>query len=345
MRTVHFLSLTEPGYSRSWTYFNGLKSQGVKSSYTQIKKPYKNSILQLKPQIREEDEVVVASPSHLLVIYARFILKRKVILDAGWSLFEGEVISRKRYGFLGIRATKIYLIDFFANLFAKIILVETVLQKKYYKKLFLLPEKKVKVLYTGIDEESFSSLARPHSFNTPEESYFSVLFRGKYNLEAGLEVLSQAAEILYSEKILFSIYAPGIPKNILFSDNVKVHRDQLTKPEIAFLLRNTDLALGQLSSNPRLSRTIPHKAFEAAFCSAPYLTARSSGVLEVFTEKEVITFEPGSPTDLAEQILRISKSPNMNRDFAEALRRKYELTVSQDILTKKFLVHIGEEAR
>ena len=147
MSTVHFLSLTKPGYSRSWTYFMGLKAKGVKSTYTQIKKPYKKSLLQINTQILDKDEVVVTSPSHLLAIYARFILKRAVILDAGWSLFEGEVISRKSYGFLGIRAARIYFIDFFANHFAKMIFVETNLQKEYYEKLFLLPTRKVKVLY------------------------------------------------------------------------------------------------------------------------------------------------------------------------------------------------------
>ena len=131
MGTVHFLALTEPGYSRSWTYFMGLKAKGVKSSYTQVKKPYIESLLQLKAKILDKDEVVVTSPSHLLAIYARFILKRAVILDAGWSLFEGEVISRRSFGFLGFRAARIYFIDLFANHLAKMILVETDLQKKY----------------------------------------------------------------------------------------------------------------------------------------------------------------------------------------------------------------------
>ena len=343
MGTVHFLSLTAPGYSRSWTYFMGLKAKGVKSSYTQVKKPYKESLLQINGQIFDKDEVVVTSPSHLLAIYARFILKRAVILDAGWSLFEGEVISRKSYGFLGFRAARIYFIDFFANHLSKMILVETDLQKKYYRKLFFLPAGKVRVLYTGIDEESFSSLAKPTNYTPPDKSFFSVLFRGKYNLEAGLDVLSEAAEILKNEKIFFSIFAPGIPSNISFPENVKVYTGQLTKAEIAYLLRSVDLSLGQLSNNPRLARTIPHKAFESAFCSTPYLTARSSGVMEIFSENELLTFNPGNASDLATKILRTSKISDLRKNKGETMRRKYDETSSQDILTQRFLEQIGKE--
>jgi glycosyltransferase involved in cell wall biosynthesis len=345
MTTIHFLSLTDAGYSRSWTYYKGLSKTNVNANYVRVKKPYIKSLLQLRGKILPKDEVVITSPSHLLVLFARITLKRRVILDAGWSLYEGEVVSRRTYGLFGSRAVRIYLIDFFANHFAKMIFVETNLQKRYYQNLFILPRGKVKVLYTGLDEFSFKADVQPSSFRDPKNDYFSVLFRGKYNLEAGLEVLSKAAELLYSERILFSIYAPGMPKSISFTDNVQVYREHLTKPEIAFLLKNTDLALGQLSNNPRLSRTIPHKAFEAAFCSAPYLTARSSGVLEVFSEEEVLTFEPGNPKDLAGKILSISKSPTLNRAFAEAIKRKYESTLSQDILTQRFLECIGKGVR
>jgi hypothetical protein len=321
----------------------GLNAKGVNSTYTHVKKPYRESLRQLKDQILDIDEVVVTSPSHLLAIYARFILKRAVILDAGWSLFEGEVISRKSFGFLGFRAARIYCIDLFANHLAKTILVETDLQKKYYKKLFFLPTEKVKVLYTGLDEESFSSLVKPTSYSPPDKSLFSVLFRGKYNLEAGLEVLSEAAEILKNEKIFFSIFAPGIPSHISFSENVKVYTEQLTKAEIAYLLCNADLSLGQLSNNPRLARTIPHKAFESAFCSTPYLTARSSGVMEIFSENELLTFDPGNASDLASQILRTSKISDLRKNKGETMRRKYNETASQDILTQRFLKQIGKE--
>jgi hypothetical protein len=66
-------------------------------------------------------------------------------------------------------------------------------------------------------------------------------------------------------------------------------------------------------------------------------------VLEVFSENEAITFDPGSPSDLAIQILRISKNPILRKNSAESMKRKYENAVTQDILTRKFLEYIGNE--
>jgi glycosyltransferase involved in cell wall biosynthesis len=341
MSTIHFLSLTPPGYSRSWTYFKGLEQRKFDVKYVRITKPYLTSLRALQREIAVDDEVVVTSPSQILAVLSRIVLGRRVVLDAGWSLFEGEVVSRRSYGFLGLRALKIYFIDYVACHSSKKIFVESYSQKKYFKKLFFIKSKKIEVLYTGLDEESFSSEYPPINYPASTENGFSVIFRGKYNSEAGLEVLSEATKLIKSTQITFSIYSPGLPEGLTFSESTTVFRQQLTKSEIAFLLRNSDLSLGQLSSNRRLSRTIPHKAFEAAFCSTPYLTARTTGVLELFSNSEIFTFEPGSASDLAAQILLISKNKSRREQAGADMRRRYDLEASQEILTEQFANQIG----
>jgi glycosyltransferase involved in cell wall biosynthesis len=90
-----------------------------------------------------------------------------------------------------------------------------------------------------------------------------------------------------------------------------------------------------------LSRTIPHKAFEAAFCSAPYLTARTKGILELFSNSEIFTFEPGSASDLAEQISFLSENRSLTKKVGANMKRSYDLLASQEILTDQFLKYIG----
>lgn len=340
MDTIYFLSLTPPGYSRSWTYFKGLEQRHLEVKYIQIRAPYLKSLSLLRNKICVNDELVVTSPSQILAILSRVILNRKVILDAGWSLFEGEVVSRKKYGLFGLRALKIYLVDYFAYHMSRKIFVETASQQDFFRKLFILKSSKIEVLYTGIDEESFSEERPPAHYSLLNENLFSVIFRGKYNLEAGLDILSKATEILKSENIAFLIYSPGLPENLKFSDNTQVFRQILSKSEISFLLRNSDLSLGQLSNNRRLSRTIPHKAFESAFCSTPYLTARTTGILELFSNSEIFTFEPGSAEDLAEQIFLISKNKILCKQIGLGMRQKYDSSCSQKILTDKFVEYI-----
>jgi len=127
---------------------------------------------------------------------------------------------------------------------------------------------------------------------------------------------------------------------LIFSQNTRLSRDFLNKAEIAYLLKSTDLSLGQLSDNPRLSRTIPHKAFEAAFCSTPYLTSKSLGILELFSEDEVFTFEPGSADDLATKIYEISLQRGSIAEVGSKMRNKYEKLATQSVLSTQFIRYL-----
>jgi glycosyltransferase involved in cell wall biosynthesis len=279
------------------------------------------------------------SPSHYLIPYVKIFLGKNTYLDAGWSLFEGTIIARRQFGFMGVNAIKSYLIDFFACIFAKLIFVESEVQKKFYCKLFLVRHKKCFVLYTGVDEDQFKVNI---DFDTPIDKFNNskiVLFRGKYAVEAGLEVLARTTKLLSKEKITFWVFAPGIPKNLEFSENtILVHEFIDSKQKLAKLYSKAKLTLGQLSDHPRLDRTIPHKAFESAFLSKPYLTSRTKGILELFTEnEEIICFKAGDSNDLAKSIGAFFCQPDRYEGIGNRMHKEYIQTLSQSELAKKFL--------
>ena len=151
-KKIIFLTIGETGYSRSWTYFNGAKKLGANVEFIKINSSQLiKQFLQIKKQVSKDYVFVVMSPSQYLVPFVRFFLGKNIVLDAGWSLFEGTVISRKRYGILGSLAIKNYLIDFTSSHIARKIILETKLQKDFYSKLFLVRKRKCNVLYTGFD--------------------------------------------------------------------------------------------------------------------------------------------------------------------------------------------------
>jgi glycosyltransferase involved in cell wall biosynthesis len=275
------------------------------------------------------------SPSNYLVIYARIFLGNRIILDAGWALYDGTVVSRNKYGFDAIKS---YLIDFFTAKIAKQVIVESELQKKFFSKMFLVRKKKLRVIYTGIDEDSFSTKSK---IQLPLDIFRNgkvVLFRGKFNSEAGLEVLAQATKILKSKKITFWILCPGLPSEIIFSSNSIVDKRFLPKNDIAKIQKASALTLGQLAAHKRLSRTIPHKAYESAFLKSPYLTGRNFGILEIFTEnKELFCFNPGDAGDLARKILDIFDNPIERNRIGNGMYQKYISTLNQKILASEFI--------
>jgi len=342
---IYFFTLTGPGYSRSWNYFVGLRDIGIDVVFVRLdRKKLIRSIFKFRKINTEQDIYVIMSPSHFLVPVVRILLGKKPYLDAGWSLFEGSVISRKNFGLLFANVIKSYLIDFISSRFAQKIVLESHLQKNFYSNLFLVNKEKCYVVYTGVDEEQFqisSNMQLPKNYFNNSKI---VLFRGKYTREAGLEVLAAATHLLESEDITFWVVSPSIPSSIKFSHTTIVLNHFLeTKQDLARIYLGSNLTLGQLSDHSRLNRTIPHKAFESAFFSKSYLSARTKGITELFLEgEEIICFNPNDSQDLAYRIKDYFDHYDLYKRIGINMRKKYDLQLSQSKLSREFFYIIHE---
>jgi len=340
---IVFLTIGEPGYSRSWTYFNGLRQMGVPVEFLQIptKNPVKEIFSKRKEFNRKKDIFIVMNPSHYLTLPVRVFLGRNVILDAGWSLYEGTLARSDRLERFFLVALKSFMIDFISAHASKKIILETKLQLNYYSKLFAVPKSKCGVVYSGVDEEAFETSTKISAIPESIFSNFTVLFRGKYNTEGGLQVLAKATKLLENEPINFIVMCPGLPLEIKFSSRTIIDRSIITKENLVYIQRKVNLSLGQLSDHQRLKHTIPHKAFEFAFLGIPYLTARNAGILEVFKEDvDVLCFQPGSAKDLANKILEVKKDPKKLNSISKNVRAMYEMNLSQTKLASTFLEKI-----
>ncbi len=339
-RSIYFLTIGEIGYSRSWNYFVGVSKIRVTAEFVKLDpKRLIKSFVTLKKRTSKTDVFIVMSPSHYLVPFAKIFLGKSTYLDAGWSLFEGSILTRRQLGFMGTNIIKAYFIDLISSFFAKKIILESEAQKVFYCKLFLVRQKKCSVVYTGIDEEQFKSNTQ---FQTPMDLFNNskiVLYRGKYTAEAGLEVLAKASKLLSTQDITFWVYSPGIPKNLEFSSNTIVINTFVdSKQNLAKVYSEARLTLGQLSNHTRLKRTIPHKAYESAFLSKPYLSARTKGILELFVEdREIICFNPGEAQDLANKIKMFFSNSSEYEKIGINMKKKYDSDLSQSRLVAKFI--------
>ena len=342
--TIYFVTIGEEGYSRSWTYFSSLKSSGYLVEFVQFKpRGLVRQFIKIRRKLPKRSVIVVMSPSQYLAPFARIFLSNQIILDAGWSQFEGTTISRGIKGFFYSKALKVYFIDLIASHLSKVILLETEKQKRYYSRLFLLRKSKSEVLYTGLEENAFKV---DPNYKTPPEfagTNSTVLFRGKYNPEAGMSTLAEATRILENEPITFWIFSPGLPTSLEFSSRTFISREFISKRQISTLQSKCDLTLGQLANHARLHRTIPHKAFESGFLGSPYLTARTGGILELFSEdKDIACFEPGSAEDLARKIMLLTNSNDILKNLSCNMISTYHSTSAQEILGKKFITIVRE---
>lgn len=289
------------------------------------------------------DILWVGYTGHILVPFARLISRRKIIFNALGSLYEGIIISRRQAAPFSLKALYCWLIDFLAFHCATVSLVESHEQKKWLMKKFFLPEHKLQRAWTGVDDAEFF-----YDRNIPKLPNFTVLFRGGFLPESGVEYAVEAARILKNENIKFRIIGSGLMADKVEemlqsfdSQNVEWISDKLPPDQLRVKMQECHLSLGQLSAHDRLNRTIPHKAFESLVMKLPYLTARNKGILELLKESETcFVCNPADPQDLAKKICYAKENPGISKKLVESGYQFFQNKLTPKILTQNLLANI-----
>lgn len=343
-----FLSFLDQNYSRSGVLVSGIQT----SRFVKLPKPGLRLISELI-KIRHEGVwkkkiLVVMSPAHILVPFIRIIFRNKIVLDSGWPLFDGELSrANQKLKKINPKLAKRYLTDLIVFHLADAIALETEQQVTRTSKIFGLKKDKLFRSFTGFDEtlefDNFSDFKCPIIEVCPacnDNDNNLVLFRGKFNREAGLEVLAQSTKELESSDLFFVIATNSRLDHINFSKNTLIISKFLTATEIAHLYRNSKLSIGQLSDNPRLEYSIPHKAFEAAYFKTPYLTRDSSGIREVLESTgDAIFFNPKK--DNLSDMIRGAVEDDKTVLKADSAHLKYSRVATQRIIVKNFFEQLN----
>ena len=282
----------------------------------------------------------VGYTAHILVPFIRLISRKKIIFNALGSLYEGIIISRGQASPFSFKAVYCWLTDWLAFHCASISLVESNEQKKWLKQKFFLPERKLQRAWTGVDDNLFF-----YDPTVPKLSDFTVLFRGGFLPESGIEYAIEAARLLKNENIKFRIIGSGLMENKVRallqsfdSRNIEWINEKLDQNQLRTKMQECHLMLGQLSAHDRLKRTIPHKAFESMAMKLPYLTARSLGIMELLKENETcFGCQPADVQDLAVKILEIKNNPAHAGKIAENAFALYRRELTPNILAQKIL--------
>jgi hypothetical protein len=267
------------------------------------------------------------SPSHLLVIPLAVVTRKKVVLDAGWPLSDSTMTSTDRMCRKLIKI-KNYFVDFISfNLSSEVILESQTQADRIHVK-FKIRQRKMKVIYTGVDEARFRNLEEKQ----PKEvsgtnAYQFVFFRGKYNREAGIEQILGFFKNNSNLRLVLAV--PDIPEKFRFHPNVILIKRELSDAEIKWLYLNALVALGQFGDTKRQDYSVPHKFYEAAYFGCPYLSPN-----------KIVLNEP--------QLSSSFVSCNDLNDFREfnhieylkekglESKNNYNLYLSNEILRKKF---------
>lgn len=338
---VLFLSFVGRNYSRSSTILNA-NSEKFQKHFQKISPGFLRAVREIYSQrkiMRLASCVVIMSPCHILTPVVKILLRKPVILDAGWALSDGQ-FSRDAGPSRMIKNIKILLVDWFAFHLADLILVESKSQLIRYKRKYILPESRMRVSFTGLNEKAFAGESvkselidrvKRHLFSL--DNKLTVLFRGKVNNESGFENIRKAAKLLEKEvSFIFLISDKDIQEN--FSSNV-ICISSVSDMEMRQIYQLADISLGQISNHPRLDHTIPHKAFEAGFFRVPYISADNGGIREFLDPGEAVFVRKPFTEGLANAIVSLSDT-NAREQYAKKIGEKYQKLAGQSTLNEKF---------
>jgi glycosyltransferase involved in cell wall biosynthesis len=342
--TICYFGIYNPEFSRNRIYIQGLRKNGVQVIECRSVLSSALKILGLWKKhwvIRDSyDVLVVGYPGHVVVPLARLISRKPVILDALGTLYEAEVLSHNA-GWL--KALKTRMIDWLAVRTAHVILVESESQKQYFIEKFGR-RKKYEVVYTGADDSVLDT-----SKSVAPLKNFTVLFRGSLTPESGMPVILETVEIIEKhypeEQIRFRIMGRGICENDVHEEirrrdlkTVELITEKLPWPDLVRKMRECHISLGQFGDNPRLNRTIPHKAFESLALGIPYLSARTPATEEFLVDGEnCVMCRVADPLDLAEKILLLKHDVALRAHVAEKGVTLYLENFKPAILGKRIM--------
>ncbi|MFZ1987931.1 MAG: glycosyltransferase [Minisyncoccia bacterium] len=340
--TVCYMGITEPTFSRTNVYIKALRKEGIHvlecfDTTPGLKKFFR--IFKKHAELTEPyDVVIVGCASAILVPFVKLITRTPVIFDAGWSLYEGTVISRGKHRNNPFKRLRVWSIDWISYLSADLVLLETNAQIRFYTSLVRGKASACRRLFTGVDE---SGVAPDTSIL--KRNAFTVVFRGYANPEAGLACIVEAARLLEGEGIQFLIISPNwlIPKDL--PQNIETRIGFFASTELWRSMCECHAAFGQVERHERLERTIPHKAYEAMALGLPYLTADSVAIRELFNDRRnCLMVQAGNAADLAEKIRLLAQDSGLASRIVLGAKETYQKECSNAVLARELIAYIDE---
>jgi len=334
-----FLTWEDISYSRTGVIYSGLNRIGSKPVLHQITlRNIYNMSLQVRRFLKSSEFpdpiMVVGSPCGLLVLAARLASPRaRIVFDTGWPQVDALKLKMDKSGGNFLRYLKMYLLDFASFKMSNLIAVESKAQKTRLTKKFLVSPEKLFVSYTGLNEEELVN--HQESFRRGVDQHI-VIFRGKVNSEAGIELLAEISWLLPTD-IKLLVISQNIPTRVVFSTNTEIVSERVSNSRLADYYAQASLAIGQLGNSRRINFTIPHKFYEASFFGIPYLTRKTDALSELISFDEIGLFlEKVDAISVSSLITSFVKDNENQISARRYLGESYRNSFSQEIISNGF---------
>lgn len=334
---IVYVSYLDPYYSRSSVHLREFVNTDCPDQSISFEKLPMGPLRKIRPLMKFYKKykktnpiIVVMSPCSSLVLYLRIMGFRRIVFDGGWPMIDAAALR----GRTSIRKLLIWLLDYYSISLSQLYVCESEEQVKNVHARFRIDKRKLAVGFTGFDEYQVSrasSSTEVHLILDTTQPY--VFFRGKPNAEAGIETIIETAHLL-DGIVHFVLASPGLAIED-YGSNVTVFNQFLSWKEISFLYENSSLVVGQMSREERITRTIPHKFYEAAYFGKAYITSKSTPMCGL-VGSGFFECEGDNPAELARTIRHLLANRGLVSQLEEKMKFLYESRFSQRKITSNF---------
>jgi len=350
---VCYFGTFDKNYLRNRIIRKGLEKNNIQvvlchTKYTNLLRVYLELFFRwIKLSKKDIKAIIVGETGYILMPLAWFIAKlwkKKLILDAFFSLYDTYVCDRRIVKENSFTAKKFFLIDKIGCLFADLVLLDTNAHIEYFKKIFSLPKKLFLKVAVGTDEDVFY----PKNIEK-KENKFIVLFWGTFIPLHGIENIVKSAKLLEEyQDILFQIVGRGqtYTQIINLAEELKVKNveflDFVNEEKLAEKIAEADVCLGIFGSTDKAKRVIPHKVYQAIAMKKPVITADTTAIREMFeNEENILLSEISNPESLAEKILKLKKDSCLREKIAENGYKLFLENFTSDKIVKELIEYVS----
>ena len=180
-------------------------------------------------------------------------------------------------------------------------------------------------------------------------SRFTVIFRGQFLPESGVEYAIKAAKILEANiDIKFKILGSGqeFGKVKKLAEGLKINNfeflPRVEYKELPQFIASLDVCLGIFGQTLKTQRVIPNKIYEAIAMAKPVITAETPAIRELFTNKEdILLCRASDPEDLAAKILQLKSDSIMREKIAQNGYRLFESQCRPRHIVERLLLSLN----
>jgi glycosyltransferase involved in cell wall biosynthesis len=271
-----------------------------------------------------------------------FVSRKRIAWDAFYSRYDSWVSDRQLIRPGSFKAAYHWLVEWLTCRLVDVIFLDTESHIKFFEQTFNLSRSKFRKVLVGSDDRIFYPVSQKVG------DYFAVNFHGNFIPLQGIEVIVRAAKLLEQEgSIRFNILGSGQTfgeisglVDDLKSQNVKFW-PKIDYAQLPGYLAQADVVLGIFGTTPKADRVIPNKVYEAAAMGKPIITAETSAIKELFTDRhDILLCHAGDPADLAAKILELKNKPELATNLGRQARLIFENNARPSLIAKQLLADL-----